>query len=46
MGQIADLTLNGDMCERCGCSLLGNTGCIPNLCVACADEEAEAEEDE
>ena len=40
MGDIADMMLEGDMCEQCGEYLEGGNG-FPRLCPACQAEEDE-----
>jgi hypothetical protein len=35
MGDIADLMVNGDICEGCGVELEGEGGGYPRRCVGC-----------
>lgn len=37
MGEIADMILNGDLCEECGTYISGDAG-FPRLCAACAGD--------
>ena len=39
MGEIADLMLEGDLCEGCGCEMGPGDG-YPRRCRACAKEHA------
>lgn len=45
MGEIADMMLEGDLCQVCGCYMEGGDG-FPQTCPACraeAEEQSQAE---
>jgi tRNA(Ile2) C34 agmatinyltransferase TiaS len=49
MGEIADLMINGDICESCGVELEGEGSGFPRRCLACGGktpEETWDDEDE
>lgn len=42
MGEIADMMLEGELCEQCGVYIGADTG-YPTLCEACAEENGTPE---
>ncbi|MFT8928500.1 MAG: hypothetical protein ABF969_04100 [Sporolactobacillus sp.] len=39
MGEIADMMLDGVLCEQCGCLIGGEETGYPRLCEDCAEEQ-------
>jgi hypothetical protein len=41
MGEIADLMINGDICQLCGVELEGEGDGFPRMCVGCGGDTPE-----
>lgn len=42
MGEIAEMMLDGTLCQTCGCIIDGNTSGYPRYCEDCAKDEIES----
>lgn len=43
MGEIADMMINGDLCQLCGCYMDEHAAGHPRTCADCQEEEEEEE---